>query len=359
MEPMAFRILHTADLHLGKSFSELPPERAGQRRADLLATLTRICRKARELKVDLLCVAGDLFDKAHPSPALLASARHALADAAVPVVVIPGNHDPLDEGSPYRQSGWPGNVHVAAQSGWQRLALDGPETWAFGYARGAAHQSPWPAFPGCAHDALLMLHAACLAPGLAADASYYPFTPNDIPPCAYLALGHHHRPLRVNAMPCAWYAGAPEPLEAEVTPAAVQLVTLTGTDAVVEPLDLATRHHRLATIAVDGLTAEEIWQRALAAANQDDLLTLRLTGLLDAGEMLDSLALAADLSSRCFAAEVDIAELHLPHAAAEGEGVLGALHALAQQRMQTVAGDERLRLERAVRYAALALEDKL
>ena len=355
---MAFTLLHTADLHLGKSFCDLPPERAGQRRADLLATLSRVCRKARELTVDVLCIAGDLFDRPPAAP-VLASVRRALAEASVPVVLVPGNHDPLEEGSPLCDGRWPGNVLVAAQPGWQRLPVKDIETWAFGYARGEAHRNPWRDFPGCGTDALLVLHAACLGAGLAAAAGYYPFTVDDIPACGYLALGHHHRPAQVSRAPMAWYAGAPEPLEAEIEPAVALHVTRGG--AAVEPLRLSTRRHRLVELEVSGLSAEAIWDRALAAAAVDDLLTLKLTGVLEVAASLDLSALRAELSARCFGVELQAEHVQLPADIPAG-GVLGALGALTHRRLETLPADDaegRARLERAMRYAALALEGKL
>ncbi|MHB9133166.1 MAG: metallophosphoesterase family protein [Armatimonadota bacterium] len=358
---MAFTLLHTADCHLGKSFSELPPERAEQRRNDLLATLMRVCRLAKERKVDLLCIAGDLFDRPAPSVSLLAAARHALAEAGVPILLIPGNHDPLDDKSPYLENRWPGNVMVASAPGWQRMPVAEAEVWAFGYTRGEAHRSAWVDFPGCGADALLTLHAACLAPGLAADASYYPFSPGDIPACAYLALGHHHRPVQVAHGPLAWYAGSPEPLEAEAIPAAALLVTLDGKSTAVESLDVTTRHHQAVTLDVTGLTGGEIWERALAAVTPDDLLTLTLTGLLEPAELLDIAGLRTELSARCFAADVRAEKVQLPPDFANGEGVMGALQQIAQKRMQAIADDhiQQVRLERALRYAAAALEGRL
>ena len=358
---MAFTLLHTADLHLGKSFSTLPPERAEQRRADLLATLTRICRKARAWRVDLLCVAGDLFDRVQPAMPLLAAVRAALSEAEVPVLLLPGNHDPLEATSPYLDAHWPGNVMRAGQPGWQRMPVDEYEVWAFGYARGEAHRSPWEHFPGCGAEALLALHAACLAPGLEADAGYYPFTPRDIPACAYLALGHHHRALQVARNPVAWYAGSPEPLEPEMTPAAVLRVKISGGAAEVEPLDLATRHHRLAMLEVTGLAAGEIWDRALSQASADDLLLLKLTGMLAPDESLDLSALRAELSARCFAVEVNADEMTLPTDLDAAEGARAALYRMARQQMDALppAHPQRRRLEQAVRYAALALEGRL
>ncbi|MHB9023556.1 MAG: metallophosphoesterase family protein [Armatimonadota bacterium] len=354
---MSFSLLHTADLHLGKSFSSLPPERAEQRRADLLATLQRICRRARDGRVGLLVIAGDLFDRAAPAAPLCASARQALAEAEVPVLLIPGNHDPLEEGSPYLANQWPENVRVANKPGWQRVEIDGPETWAFGYTKGEAHRNPWQDFPGCSAEALLVLHAACLGAVLASEAGYFPFSPPDIPPCAYLALGHHHRPAQVGRSPLGWYAGAPEPLEAEVVAPAVLSVTLNKGGAEVEALDLTTRHHRLVSLDVTGLSAEEIWDRSLASVNTDDLLTLQVRGLLEPDVPLDLSRLRDELNPRCFAAQVDAEELLLPSDLSSASGVKGALLEIARARLADAP--DRPRLERALRYAMLALEGKL
>lgn len=361
MLEMPFTILHTADLHLGKSFRRLSPERAEQRRADQLATLMRLCHRAYELHVDLLCIAGDLFDQPCPPTALTARVREALGDASVPVLLIPGNHDPLTEKSPYVSGRWPGNVSVAEHAGWQRIKFPTVEAVAFGYTAGETHRSPWQTFPGCGSETLVALHAACLTAGLISDAGYFPFTAEEIPPCGYVALGHHHRAVQVSNNPLAWYAGPPEPLEPEVIRAAALLVNMDNAGASVTPYDVATRRHHQVTIDVNGRRVDDIWDRALAAAKSDDLLTLRLSGVLAPTEMLDITSLRAELSTRCFAAEVITDDLHLTADITAQTGVLGALQQLAGASLAELAPQDpqRVKIERAVRYAMLALEGKL
>jgi DNA repair protein SbcD/Mre11 len=85
------RILHTADWHLGKhlgNFSRLEEQRE---------VLEEICAIADEERVDVVIIAGDLFDNANPS----AEAKHLFyktvkkltANGTRPVVAIAGNHD--------------------------------------------------------------------------------------------------------------------------------------------------------------------------------------------------------------------------------------------------------------------------
>ena len=85
------RILHTADWHLGKSLEQISRLTEQQQFIDFL------CRKAAESKVDLVLVAGDIFDTYNPSAAaeeLFYQAIDRLSEKGKrAVVVIAGNHD--------------------------------------------------------------------------------------------------------------------------------------------------------------------------------------------------------------------------------------------------------------------------
>ncbi len=91
------RILHTADLHLGSVFSELPGQ-AASRCADQLATFERIVALAVSNQVHLLLVAGDLFASPWPTKEVVACVRagfkRLLAKGILPVI-LPGRSDTL------------------------------------------------------------------------------------------------------------------------------------------------------------------------------------------------------------------------------------------------------------------------
>ncbi len=84
------RILHTSDWHIGRSFH-------GHSTLDALAgVLDAMVEQVRSLRVDVVIVAGDVFDSAAPAAAcftLLSRALRALSDAGASVVVTSGNHD--------------------------------------------------------------------------------------------------------------------------------------------------------------------------------------------------------------------------------------------------------------------------
>jgi exonuclease SbcD len=84
------RILHTSDWHLGRRFEQEPLE-ADQRRA--LEWLVDLVAAER---VDLVVVAGDVYDRALPAEeavTLLDDALDALVGAGATVLLVPGNHD--------------------------------------------------------------------------------------------------------------------------------------------------------------------------------------------------------------------------------------------------------------------------
>ena len=84
------KILHTSDWHVGKTI------RGHNRSDEHRAVLAEITKVAAEYGVDVVVVAGDLFDTAAPSPEseeIVYSTLLALADTGATVAVISGNHD--------------------------------------------------------------------------------------------------------------------------------------------------------------------------------------------------------------------------------------------------------------------------
>ena len=90
-------IIHSSDLHLGTddSFSD----------ADRLAVLPKVLTAASDNKADVVLLAGDSFDNHRQPLGLLERAAQMLRDYGKPVVILPGNHDPLTPDSVYRRGG--------------------------------------------------------------------------------------------------------------------------------------------------------------------------------------------------------------------------------------------------------------
>ena len=90
-------IVHSSDLHLGTddSFSD----------RDRLAVLPKVLSAATEVAADVVLLAGDSFDNHRQPVELLERAAQILRDYSKPVVILPGNHDPLTPDSVYRRGG--------------------------------------------------------------------------------------------------------------------------------------------------------------------------------------------------------------------------------------------------------------
>ena len=85
------KFLHTADWHLGKKLN------GHSRHPEQVEVLDEICRIAEEQAVDLVLIAGDLFDNSNPSiestELFYKTLRRLSADGSRAVIAIAGNHD--------------------------------------------------------------------------------------------------------------------------------------------------------------------------------------------------------------------------------------------------------------------------
>jgi len=245
------KLLHTSDWHVGKAI------RGESRAAEHVAVLDEIAAIAAQEEVDLVIVAGDLFDTASPAPEseeIVFRALLALADLGIDVAVIAGNHDNarrLRAVAPLLRLG---RVHLVAEPSRPAdggvLALrtrDGSDVRVamlpFVSKRGivrAEHLMEGDAFDHAqAYTERLRLLIEVLCGGfeagtvnvLAANAfvlgatagggeraahlveEYAVAVPSFPPSIGYGALGHLHRPQRLPAGPALHYCGSPLQLD--------------------------------------------------------------------------------------------------------------------------------------------------
>ena len=92
------RLIHTADLHLdSKMESNLSPEKAKQRREELLDTFARMVDFAEEQGVSAVLIAGDLFDKTHIRKTAKARVTEIITEhPMIDFLYLQGNHDRTD-----------------------------------------------------------------------------------------------------------------------------------------------------------------------------------------------------------------------------------------------------------------------
>src|SRR5258707_9416730 len=98
------RLLHTADVHLGARHTDLGEQAAAQRERQFAAFRATVDLAIAE-KVDVVVIAGDLFDatvQPRRSVERGAAELKRLADVRIRTVIIPGTHDVYDRASIYR-----------------------------------------------------------------------------------------------------------------------------------------------------------------------------------------------------------------------------------------------------------------
>jgi DNA repair exonuclease SbcCD nuclease subunit len=116
-----FRFLHSADWQLGARFAQFGA-RGARLREMRLVTLRRTLALARDRGVDAFLIAGDLFEDNQVEDALVSQVVELFREfAAVPVFILPGNHDPFTgPDSVWQRKAWltpPGNVRVWREAG--------------------------------------------------------------------------------------------------------------------------------------------------------------------------------------------------------------------------------------------------
>ena len=220
---MAFRFVHTGDLHLDSPFvgltSEAPAGVVATLREATLRAWANIVDLALAEQVDFFLVAGDAFEHANRTLRGQLAFRDGLARLAVariPSFVVTGNHDPLSGWEP--SVTWPELAHrFPANDVTARPALrDGEEiarVHGISYhtrdittnlARRFHREADSPFAVG-------LLHAN--VGGLADAANYAPCSVGDLQASGmdYWALGHIHRHQVVAAeRPTAVYCGNPQ-----------------------------------------------------------------------------------------------------------------------------------------------------
>lgn len=231
-------IVHSSDIHVDAGRT------AAHYGGDGTAGLAAVLRRARALAADLVVLAGDTFESNHIPVSVVERAGRVLAEAGLPVVILPGNHDPALPDSLYCRGGLDRIAGVAILGVTHEEAIRFPahdlEIWGHAHRdyydmpplRGARPRSTrWQVAVGHGHYEPPETRANPLRPSWIFGDEEIAATAAD-----YLALGHWDRPAQVGdgAVP-AYYSGSPELAET------VNLVRLTEAGEVVVTREMLSR----------------------------------------------------------------------------------------------------------------------
>ncbi len=225
---MAFRVIHTADVHLDATFGgRLAGERGTRKREAIRNTFRRIVTDCIDWPADMLVIAGDLFEEeriAADTVGFLKAEFARLRDT--PVIIAPGNHDPYTVRGRYAVTEWPANVRIFTKGGEDTFRFESLGVTVHGLAHTSTHMegrlcAAVKASPGEGGLHLLAAHASdetAVPPDKEAGDVWLPFGREELARLGYdyTALGHYHGPYEIEAGECivAAYPGSPEGLRA-------------------------------------------------------------------------------------------------------------------------------------------------
>jgi DNA repair exonuclease SbcCD nuclease subunit len=228
--PRDIRIVHSSDLHVDDD------RIAALHGGDGCGVLRDVLATARALGADVAILAGDTFDNHQVAANTIDRAGVLLADAGLPVVILPGNHDPVSADSIWMRGryGEIGNVAILGITNERRIVFRHLDLEFWGNAHRDYHdmqplrdppprEARWQIAIGHGHYEPPETWANPLRPSWLISDAMIADTQAD-----YLALGHWDRAAQVGcgAVP-AYYSGSPDYV------GTVNLIRLTATGDVV------------------------------------------------------------------------------------------------------------------------------
>lgn len=341
------KLLHTADWQIGKLFGQFSVDDAALLAEARFLAVERLAAMACEHRVDLVVVAGDVFDAQGVADKTIHRLFHALAGFAGPWFMIPGNHDAGLAESVWtraqRLDAIPDNVTICLRPEaivrdelnvvllpaplTQRIThLDATEWYASaatpnGMARiGLAHGS----VQGVLADGIDSSNP--IAAGRAEQARL-----------DYLALGDWHGARRIDAR--TWYSGTPEPDRFKANDSGqALLVELAESGALPQVTPLETRQYRWTVEPVEIRVPSDV-DRAIeriGTYGANDVLQLELSGLTDLASHRRLIASIERARGRTRGLQLDLSALRIEPTAEDvadlrADGYLGEVLAELRQ----------------------------
>jgi DNA repair protein SbcD/Mre11 len=298
------RIIHTADVHLGARHDDLGEQASAQRERQFAAFVATIDLAIAE-KVDLVLIAGDLFDsnvQPRRSVERVAAQLKRLAAAKIRTVILPGTHDAYDRASIYRAYDLKGLSGSTPDDDWVTVLTPGRPVVHLAACDAVVYG---PVFPtkraphsplqdidvasqkGRAAWHVGMVHGAVAIPGKT-DRDDVVITTEEIGASGldYLALGHWHSAQQGRAGAVAYaYAGAPEPVAVDQDRAGKVLhveleETSTGRTVTLTERPVGKTRFEKLDLDAAGITTQPALVESLGRKRDPDLvLDVRIVGV--------------------------------------------------------------------------------
>lgn len=364
------KFIHTADIHLGKSFAFLGDKGTLLRNVQM-ETLKKITDLTQSEPIDFMIIAGDLFESNEVSSRLIKKAVDILKSIdPIPVLISPGTHDLLDEKSVYRRKEFQGpNIKVFEVDGTVIKVKDA-----------AIHGRPNDTRQGGVHPLkelkpditakfnIAVIHASVEIEGKSNPDDYLVNT-KEIAASGmdYIALGHWHRMSDFSTKGVtAWYSGSPEVTKFDEADKAghVLLVNL-GEKTEVEPKKVGHYEWLKKTLDVAISTPGDLLNSEIEKlCGENVLLRLQLKGILPQGHDIDADLLEEDFADNFFYFSVNTSKVGYPVKKVDqlfAEGTIGDLYVkrLKELIKQAKSKEEKEQLKKALYLGASYISKEL
>jgi len=278
------RFLHTGDIHIGVCPEGGMPW-ANERAQAIRDSLLRIVNLANAEKVELLLIAGDLFDR-RPLVRELKEVAYVFSKFnGNHIVLIAGNHDHLDIKSTYQNYDLGDKVSFLTSEILESVEFEELNTVVHGLSFHSREvKEPLLSGVTAPEDGkyhILLAHGGAMP--------YLPFSLKELSGAGfnYVALGHIHKPQIFKGTNMA-YCGSPEPLDkTDLGPRGCILgdITERGTSLMWRPL-AKTIYREVQITSTTEMTQAELEDAVMGACKQypADLLIINIVGERD-GEL--------------------------------------------------------------------------
>jgi len=366
------KILHTADIHLGAKFASLENKGASQRE-QLRATFKNVIATAIAESVNIVLIAGDLFDsnqQPQRNVDLVIEQFNLLGSNSIPVCLIPGTHDSLDSSSIYRKVDFEGkcpNLKIFTDENISCKEYPSLDLTVYGKPNLSNRSSVSP-LKGLRRSTsskfhIGMAHGSLYIPEkIAQDDHVFRLEEVQSSGMDYLALGHWHRIYRCPTESPAWYSGPPEWIPGQTEKGVVLLVNLSPTGEVeVEPKKLGLRDYNEVEIDMNEIQdLAMLKSRISEGAGQNLIGKVTLKGLREVEFIVNPDDLESELGERFF--HLRVVDKSHPKSAEVTEGeerlIASRFIRLMKGQIESLEGEEKEIAENALQYGIALLDGK-
>lgn len=200
------RIVHTSDTHLGDPHGHPVSEPA----------LEKVINKVKSVNADFLILPGDIFDNQRVKDDVVSYFLTQINRLDVPTILLPGNHDLMDEQSIYKRKAFnnaPKNLHIFNNPEGQIISISNVDFWGKAMEEHSPEFKPISGMPKSTEGRwLVSLAHGHFEEDVRETGRSSLIFPNEIASldCDYLALGHWdvHTDISQNGV-TAIYSGCP------------------------------------------------------------------------------------------------------------------------------------------------------